>query len=582
MPGADERDEIRARINIVDLVGQSVLLKKAGKKWKGLCPFHADKNPSFDVDPTYGTYRCWACGEHGDIFTWVMKMRHVEFVEALHVLADMAGVSLAARASAPSKDERARWRETMDEALAYFREQLTKHEEARAYCQRRGLNEEVLSRWEIGYAPDADALASVLKRKGHSLAMGKELYLVEQDAVGGYYDRFKGRIMFPIRNESGDLVAFGGRILGDRQPKYINSSDTPLYRKSRVLYGMHRAKDAIAKDRRAVLVEGYLDVIACHTAGVETAVASLGTSMTEDQARLLKRWGDEVVILYDGDAAGQKATDRAVEVLQGEGLRARVALMPAGEDPDTLLRTAGPAAVKQAAQGGIDPLHHRIQKLLASRNPTEDEFWVEAVEILAGARSDLQLDRYLVQLAGMAPGATNPVSTQQALRRQVVRFKKDRRARAGDEAAPRPSNPFRAGSKMDRCEIAVFRALSEPALRTRAWTFCREGELFPTSIGRELANAVIEAFPEAPPGGPPSVWAAHLEPEAARESFLLAQDDLRVAVLPAEFLEEAILELRRRQEQRNVDELRQGERTDESLLEITERLRRLKGNSAGA
>lgn len=580
MPGADERDEIRARINIVDLVGQSVLLKKAGKKWKGLCPFHADKNPSFDVDPTYGTYRCWACGEHGDIFTWVMKTRHVEFVEALHVLADMAGVSLAARGPAPTKDERTRWRELMDAALAFFRDQMTRHEEARSYCAHRGLTDEILAAWEIGYAPDADALGSALQRKGHSLMVGKELYLVEQDGGGGFYDRFKGRIMFPIRNEIGDLVAFGGRTLGDRQPKYINSSDTPLYRKSRVLYGMHRAKDAIAKERRAVLVEGYLDVIACHSAGVETAVASLGTSMTEDQARLLKRWGDEVVVLYDSDPAGQKATDRAVEILQGEGLRVRVALMPEGEDPDTLLRTEGPSAVKQAALGGIDPLHHKIQKLLASRSPVDDEFWVEAVEILAGARSDLQLDRYLVQLAGMAPGATNPVSTQQALRRQVARFKKDRRTGGRDEAAP-PPNPFRRARDMDRCEVAVFRALSDPALRTRAWMFCRETKLFPTPIGQELATAVVEAFPDAAPGGSPSVWAAHLEPETAREAFFLAQDDLRVAVLPSEFLEEAMVELRRRQEKRDVDELRQGTQTDQSLLEITERLRRLKGRSVG-
>ncbi|RYG41951.1 DNA primase, partial [bacterium] len=320
----DPRDEIRRRVDIVDLVGREVPLKKRGKNWLGLCPFHADKNPSFNVSPETGRYKCFACGAGGDVFTWVMERRNVDFPEALQLLAREANVILPERTG--PREPKVDHNSAMETALAYFREQFERSPLAREYVAGRGMDEATIKTWEMGYAPNVgEALAMYLKRAGISLAVAKEAFLVDEDAGGGYFDKFRGRLMFPIRDERGQLVAFGGRLLTTGHPKYINSGDTPIYRKSRVLYGLNRAREPLGKSRRAVLCEGYLDVIACHRAGVETAVASLGTALAEDQAKLLKRWSDEVVILYDSDDAGRKAALRATDVLVAAGLRVRVA-----------------------------------------------------------------------------------------------------------------------------------------------------------------------------------------------------------------------------------------------------------------
>ncbi|HZH98329.1 MAG TPA: DNA primase, partial [Fimbriimonadaceae bacterium] len=429
----DETDEIRARVNIVDLVGSSVNLKKAGKDWKGLCPFHQDRNPSFQVSPQLGRYRCWSCGEHGDIFTWVMKTQNVEFREALEILAKQAGVTL--KSKKPSgPDTKPMQLSAMEAALQFFRDALIKSPAARAYCERRGISDDVIARWEIGYAPDVgEALANHLKRGGFSLNECKALFLVDQDAGGGFFDKFRGRLMFPIRDERGELVAFGGRLLGDGHPKYINSSDTPLYKKSRVLYGMYRAKDAMRETRTAVMVEGYLDVIACHSAGVTNAVASLGTALSEEHAKLLARWCDGVTILYDSDAAGEKAAGRGIEVLEAEKLRIRVALMPAGEDPDTLLRTAGAAAVQDAVKKGVKPLDYRIRSIEKRLKSDQEEFWNEIAAALATEPLEMERSKHILRLAPTYPDLRDPIEAQKALRRMVTQA-----ARA--HKSPEPAN----------------------------------------------------------------------------------------------------------------------------------------------
>ncbi len=573
---ADERDDIRSRINIVDLVGQSVLLTKKGKSWKGLCPFHADKNPSFTVDPTLGSYKCWSCGEHGDIFTWVMKTRHVEFVEALRILAEQAGVTLSSRGPTVTKSDKTRWHAAMQDALAFFRDQLTRNEEAIAYCNRRGLSGEVLETWEIGYAPDVrDALAGYLKRKGHSLSECKDLFLVDQDSAGGFFDKFWGRLIFPIRAENGDLVAFGGRLLGDGHPKYINSGDTPLYRKSRVLYGMHRAKDTLAKAKRAVLVEGYLDVIACHAAGVTGAVASLGTALSEDHARLLKRWCEQVVILYDSDAAGQKAADRAIEIIREAGLKTRVALMPPGEDPDTLLRNAGPAAVQQAVETGLRPLDYKIQKIKASLSPDQEEFWSAVKEALATATNDMEEERYIAELAALYPGATDIVRMQRALKDDVRKIRRNRKAsRTDDEVAPSPSQTL-TRAELHVSEIAILRGLLEPGMRQLAWNVCGEQNLFVTETGRLVAYAVTKAFPTGPPVEKPAVWVPRIEPESVRDAFDIAQNDPRVDRLTPDFLTDAIERLRKLYRNREIREQMRGRSKDvETLRDIHEKFKK--------
>lgn len=573
----DQRDEIRARIDIVALVGRQVALKKAGKDWKGLCPFHPDKNPSFNVSPRTQTYRCWSCGEKGDIFDWVMKTENVEFREALQILAKHAGVELRER-NPGERSAKLKMQAAMEEALAFFSEALSKSSQARAYCDERGLDHDVRARWELGYAPEVgDALANHLKRKGFVLAECKSLFLVEPDSTGGYYDKFRGRLMFPIRDERGDLVAFGGRVLGDGLPKYINSSDTPIYRKSRVLYGLFQSKDAISKARRAVLVEGYLDAIACHRAGVPTAIASLGTAMSEDHAKLLNRWCDEVSVLYDADEAGQKAAARAAEILAPEGLRVRIALMPKGQDPDTLLRQAGASAVCKSVENAVSPVEFRIKSIKERLGPDDDDYWQEVVAALATAANPIELDSFIVQLAAEYPGTRDSAQAQMSLRAWVARTRKAANKPGPQRASAAVAMQPRQTTSMLSQEAAIFRCLFESDLARRAWEILEEPEILETGFAEEVLKELKQTFGAAPQGEP-RVWLPRLEPEHIREALIAIAESDHLMV-SEEVLADAAAGLRKRRDRREIHTLKQGELSSERLAAIAEKLRSLGRNS---
>jgi DNA primase len=256
------------------------------------------------------------------------------------------------------------------------------------------------------FAPEnGEALVANLKKQNVSLALAKELFLTDTDSNGGYFDKFRNRLMFPIRDEKGGLVGFGGRILGDGNPKYINSGETPLYSKSRILYGLNKAKAKMMKDRRAVLVEGYMDVIACHRAGITEAVASCGTALATDQARLLKRFVDKVTICYDADKAGQKAALKAIEIFREVGLPCRIAMLPQGEDPDTLLNLKGADAVKEAIESSQSPFDFEVWLLEENLGINSSDFWDEIPKLLAKAESELDLERHLLRIASQNPPA---------------------------------------------------------------------------------------------------------------------------------------------------------------------------------
>jgi DNA primase len=522
---SDERDAIRARIDIVDLVMRDgVRLKKTGKNFTGLCPFHADKNPSFYVSSETGRYRCFACGAKGDVFDWVMKRQNVDFVEALSLLAHEAGIELKGR-SETSKSERVSQQNAMEVAQRFFRDQFAKSTAAQAYCERRGLKAEQLEAWGIGYAPDVgEALAVQLQRQGISLSEARSLFLVDQDPGGGYFDKFRGRLTFPIHDERGTLVAFGGRLLGDGHPKYINSGDTPLYRKSRILYGMHQSRGAMTESRRAVLCEGYLDVIACHRAGVPTAIASLGTSLTEDHARLLKRWCDEVTILYDADAAGQKAAARAVEVLNPEGLRIRIALMPEGEDPDTLLQRKGAEAVRQAVDSGISPVDYRIRLVERETPPDHPDHWSRLFEVLADADSELELAGHIDRIAGRFPGTRDVVRAAKAIRTEITKIRRGRKVAESPSPAPRggrtitPTAAALLGDLLGS-ERILFRAFLSDEFRRSVFMLARHKVLFESGRAQLISEGIAKAFPSGAPTGLPANWLPTIEPEAARDAL---------------------------------------------------------------
>jgi DNA primase len=575
----DERDLVRARISIVDLVGQRVLLKKAGKDWKGLCPFHDDRNPSFVVSERTGSYRCWSCGAKGDIFNWVMETQKVEFREALEILAREAGVPLTRGPSPETRSRREALASAMASAQKFFRDEFARSASAREYCERRGLSEPVLLEWQIGYAPDVgDALATRLKKEGYSLSDAKDLFLVDENVGGEYFDRFRGRLMFPIHDERGTLVAFGGRLLGDGIPKYINSSDTPLYSKRRVLFGMNKAKDAIAKSRTAVLVEGYLDVIACHRAGVHGAVASLGTALGEDHAKLLKRWCDEVVVLYDADTAGQKAAERAADILQAEGLRARIALMPEGQDPDTLLRDAGPAAVQQATVRGLSPLEFRLGQIARLNDPAQDAYWQEAVLAIAKEPSQIERAKHITALSHRHPAERDPERAELLLRRQVTQAVRQlRTAKHSLQSAPTTAAVAPVDRSIHRQEIPLFLAFMDELLRRRAWEALGRDDLFLTHTGQDLARAIRASFPENPPLGEPLHWLSALEPDTARE--LLTDLSLsKTLKMDGNELEGAVARLERESEKRTIRHMKADENLDDAKLQdILTRLKKVSG-----
>lgn len=553
---SDERDEIRQKVDIVSLVSREVALRKTGKNFVGLCPFHPDKNPSMTVNPLTGRYKCWSCGAGGDIFNWVMARQNVDFAEAIRILAKDAGIELQQRD--PEAAKKRKDRETaMDTALMVFRESLALSRVAQDYLRQREIPPDVVKEWELGYAPDqSDALTNRLMRDGFSLAESKLLFLVDTDASGGYYDKFRGRLMFPIRDERGTLVAFGGRVIGNGQPKYINSSDTPLFRKSRVLYGMNHAKGPIQETRRALLVEGYLDVIACHSAGIRTAVASLGTALAEDQADLLRRWCDHVVILYDADEAGQKATERALSVLATAGLQCSVALMPSGQDPDSLLKQQGTAGLLAVAEASIPPIDFLLKRLGEKYPVTDDRFWAEVPEIVSRAKSELELDRYLMRLAPQYPGISDPIAAVRSLRAMVLRKKREMKTGSVAIASAAPKVRIAMTSR----EMAVFAALVTTDLRREAYMFSRATNLFTSPIAIQLSKAVSEAFPNGPPMGPLAHWIHLIEPESLRETLSEITDDIRGQNVDHHVLIDALQQLKEHAAARVSQELKVGDK----------------------
>ena len=357
-------DDIRAAVDIVDLVSRFVNLRKAGSHWKGLCPFHAEKTPSFTVNPQKNIFHCFGCGVGGDAFGFVMRQDRLSFPEAVRALAKTAGIALPEERGASGGDSgREELIRVMDLAGRFYADQLWKAagERARGYLEQRGIDSGIARHFGLGYAPEGwETLLSFMKgEKVPEEALIAAGLAVARENRAGAYDRFRGRLLFPIRDLQGRVVAFGGRGFGDEQPKYLNSPETPLYTKGNLLYAADLARTTIQSENRALLVEGYVDCIMAHQHGFTGTVAALGTAFTPAQLGLLRRYCDEVITFFDADAAGQKAAARAEELLEPTGrgmawavnrsgafegagtLRVKVALLPAGHDPDTFLRSAG-------------------------------------------------------------------------------------------------------------------------------------------------------------------------------------------------------------------------------------------------
>ena len=505
----DLRDTIRDRIDLAELVSEYVRLERAGKNFKGLCPFHTEKTPSFFVSPALNRFHCFGCGASGDVFTFLMRIEGLSFREAMRRLAERAGIELREETlPQETPDERDRLRRLVYAANFFYRQCLRRAPHAQQYLTQRGLTPETIEAFELGYAPDGwDHLLRFLQRHNFSLGDAERAGLLKaRDDGSGYYDRFRNRITFPIHDASGRVVAFGARTIGDEEPKYLNSPETPLFEKRNTLYGWHRARSAILRQRAALIVEGYLDLIMLHQYGFTHSVATLGTAFTDEHAARLKRLAERVYLMFDSDAAGVRATLRAGEALAQAGVPTLVVRLPEGEDPDSLLRTQGAAALQRALDAAIPlalfGIEQVIREIAGERNPLELEPALKAQIVERGLewaqRLPSELDRLacLERLAPLTPAyLTSPHAAFQTLQRELQRRMRTQRRTRIEQPSTMPEPP--PNEVRSAIPKAIFQAESEtlratlyPESAAVAWQHLPEIE-WQVPLHAQLARALL-------------------------------------------------------------------------------------------
>jgi DNA primase len=534
-------DEIRSRVDMVELVGQSVNLKRAGENWKGLCPFHTEKTPSFTVNPKRGIFHCFGCGVGGDAFGFLMRQDRLAFPEAVRALAQRAGVELPTQRSPETDGKLEGLRRVMALAAQFYTDALWAQDgaKARAYIESRGVDLEVARRFGLGYAPEGwNALLSHMAKEGVSDVdlVSAGLALPRQNAPG-FYDRFRGRLLFPIRDLQARVVAFGGRAMGAEEPKYLNSPETPLYVKGQMLYALDVAREGMRQKNRAVVVEGYLDCLMAHQHGFTETVAALGTAFTAAQLALLRRYADEVVSVFDADAAGQKATSRLEEMLTdvmdlrnlgwsvsrtGSFEKAgyfpiKVAVLPEGHDPDSLLRAEGAQALQSRLDAARSILDFVLERALG-----EEDLTTPRGRSTAHARVALILSRVpnaeeATALAREAARKLGVDATQlwiEAQQLQGARARKGGQDRpAGTMAAPTgPAGSAQAwpAPSLSERDLLLMLLHTEEA-RTGLLPYLEEVQIVHPGL-----RAVLGALRRAPEGVAPEGLMAELPGEAER------------------------------------------------------------------
>jgi len=460
----DEKiEEIRAATDIVELIGGFVSLKKAGKNWKGLCPFHTERTPSFHVMQDRGIFHCFGCGRGGNAYSFMMEHEGLGFLDAVRFLAERAGIALpkpgrGGDAESDAQDTTVRANRA---ALEWFRAALADDARGRAardYLAARGISRDAIETFSIGCAPPGwDGLLSHLVRLGFEpAALERAGLVVRSERSGGYYDRFRERVIFPILGPTGQAIAFGGRILADGEPKYLNSPETPVFRKGRGLFGLYVNRTGIREAGEAILVEGYTDLIALHMIGIRNAVAPLGTAFTPEQGKLLSNHARRVTLLYDGDAAGRAAAQRALPSLLAAGVSVRITLLPNGSDPDEFARASGAAAVSDLLGRAAGWIPHVASETAALGREEQAR---RVVELLSFVSDPLALG---VQLSDAAAALTLPEETlRQALASRRGRTESEALASPRRSALPAAA-PASALHKIER-ELLVL-LLREPHL----------------------------------------------------------------------------------------------------------------------
>lgn len=403
-------EQIREQSDIVRVVGDYVKLKQSGDNHFGLCPFHGEKTPSFSVNSSRQFFYCFGCGAGGNVFNFLMRIEGLGFAESVHRLAARAGIEIQTEQLSPrrrqQRQQRERLQQIMAEGVDFYHNILLREAEgaeARAYLRRRGYTGEMVRRFRLGYAPAGwDTLCSHLKRKQVDLEQAIALGLVRRSGDGREYDMFRRRLLFPVQDLGGHVVAFGGRVLDNSLPKYINSPETSLYHKGRILYGLYDAKNSMRRQRRVIVVEGYFDHLALVQAGVENVVATCGTALTAEHATLLKRYVDTLVLLFDQDKAGQAACFRALPLLLQAGLQVQNLSLEQGDDPDSFLARHGKEAFEARLEQTGSALEHFMQQSLASRRDSAEEqarAIAEILDVIAYIPGEIEVSLHLQELA---------------------------------------------------------------------------------------------------------------------------------------------------------------------------------------
>lgn len=519
----DTIEEIRARTDIVDIVGEIVSLKKAGREYKARCPFHDEKTPSFTVVPDKGFYKCFGCGKTGDAFNFVMEQLGMDFVEAVEYVAGRVGVEI--RREARAADPNAPFYEITAFAQTWFREQLldeTVGRSARDYLVGRGIGLDVAERFGLGFAPDEwRAFRDAASKHGFDEDDMKALGLLKQSEKSKEpYDGFRGRIMFPIESVGGKTIAFGGRILEGSGPKYINSPETPIYEKGKNLYGLSWAKHQIRKEEKVLVVEGYMDVVSLAAAGVENVVAPLGTALTEDQAARLVRYTKKVILLFDSDRAGLAATFKAGDVLLAAGAHPGVVTLPDGEDPDTLVQKQGVEALRELIAGSADLLDRKLQILREAEYFSSLDRTRRAVDKLLPtlrATADPALRDMYVGTVAEATGVR--AETLESEIRKAEEQEKKHKYRQSQETprapsnSPRPSSPRRPGGPTLRTsfdDMGAESQLLKVLVRGAEWVERAAELISPGDFEDPRHRAIFEALLDDPERrAPPADMDAH-------------------------------------------------------------------------
>jgi DNA primase len=563
--GDDLKERVRDAIDIVDLVGTYISLRRAGKGLVGLCPWHDDSRPSLQVNPERQTFRCWVCNVGGDAFSFLMKMEKLEFREALEHLADRAGIQLPRGRGGVSGDQKADLHRVLGWAADRFRDCLRSSPEAKAargYLEERGLSAATIERFGLGFAPPAwDWLLRQAPAAGIGVAQLSAAGLViERQDRSGHYDRFRDRVMFPIRDPLSRCVAFGGRVLPGApadSAKYINSPETALFSKSSMLYGLDTAREAMSRSRRAIVVEGYTDCLAARQAGIDDVVAVLGTALGERHAKLLRRYVDRIVLVLDGDDAGRRRADEILDVLLAEPIDLRIARLPTGVDPCEFVLENGPEAFEALVEAAGDPLEYRMDEALAKvPEGASDEAALGAVESVLRALANVSTQVPLSQSQRRLreDQVIGRLSRRFGLSREVLRERMlDLRGRVAASrpavAAPSVAEPAKL-PPWDREVIEVLVGVPEGAgLIVR--------EVDAAELQSPEGREVLEAARRLHAGGRQVALSALLLeiPDPALQSMLVAVDEATSArgpVDPRERIDHLQDALRRRSAERQA------------------------------